>query len=99
MREDGDAAPLYLFEDFRIGCVDEAADSCEGGATPVGEFFDLRIDECGGGFCWDRILHWLLLFRLRTALRCGLSAVLLLLLDSSQGRWFRAKTEAGWRLP
>ena len=54
---DGRSAPLPLFDDLRVGLVDDGANMCEGLAAPVCELMDLRVDEGGGGGWWDGVAH------------------------------------------
>ena len=56
MGEDGSSAPLQLFDDLGVGVVDELADLGECRSAPVAKRFDLLIDECSGGFQWDKPL-------------------------------------------
>src|SRR5690606_34982964 len=42
---DGDASPLPLFDNVRVGFVDERPDAGEGLATPVVEVGDALVDE------------------------------------------------------
>src|SRR5215470_316855 len=73
MGPDGSPPPLALFDNLRVGLVYDLAHFREGLPAPVAELFDLRVDECRGGFRRDRLFH---LRQLRTYLSSARSEAL-----------------------
>lgn len=47
MRPDGNPSPFALFQDARVGLMDELTNPGEGFSTPVCELADLRVDKRG----------------------------------------------------
>src|SRR6478609_5292011 len=57
MRENGRPHPLDLFDNLRVGIMNEFADFRKRLPSPVPEFLDLRVNERRGGFYGVWLLH------------------------------------------